>query len=215
MIDVSRTYDMGTFTVMALDGIDLSVSRGEFVAVVGPSGSGKSTLLNLIGGLDRPSGGRVRVLGSDLSNLSEEKMTRFRRENVGMVFQFFHLIPHISALDNIMISRMFEADCSVERALRLLDQLGLKDRMSHLPGELSGGEQQRVSLARALFNEPDILLADEPTGNVDTKMGSSIVKLLRDQKKWGRTIILVSHDMNVAREADRIVELKDGRVVPG
>jgi putative ABC transport system ATP-binding protein len=204
---------MGQNEVIALRRIDLAIKQKEFLAIKGPSGAGKSTLLHLIGGLDRPTNGQVIVRGIDLAEFSDDELTAYRKDYVGFVFQFFNLIPSLNALSNVLISRMFEHDKGIERGKELLELVGLGDRMHHLPSELSGGEQQRVAIARALMNEPSILLADEPTGNVDTDTGKEILNLFKKLNKSGTTIVLVTHEDEIARYASRVVTLRDGKLL--
>ena len=216
--DLARHYTMGQTVVRALDGVSLSVARGEFVGLLGTSGSGKSTLLNLIAGLDRPTSGTLTVFGHDLAGMTRDQLSVHRRSNVGMIFQAFNLISTMTALENVALAMMF---AGVPRAARdrraheLLGQVGHGDRAAHRPRELSGGEQQRVSMARALANNPEILLADEPTGNLDSKTAREILDLLRALNESGkRTIILVTHDaVLAARCVNRSVTLVDGQVV--
>jgi putative ABC transport system ATP-binding protein len=215
-VDLTRRYEMGDADVDALRGIDLSIARGEFVALVGPSGSGKSTVLNLIGGLDRPSSGQVWINGTELSGSDEETLTQHRRQHVGFVFQSFNLLPRLTALENVALPLMFSDVPERERQARaraLLERVGLGHRLSHRPSELSGGEQQRVAIARALVSQPALLLADEPTGNLDTKTGAEIMALLKElNQEGGLTLVVVTHDPEVAAFADRVVKLRDGRV---
>ncbi len=212
---VSRSYD-DKRQVVALEAIDLSIGRGEMVSIVGPSGSGKSTLLNLIGGLDRPTSGEVRIEGQALSALRDDDLTRVRRDKIGFIFQFFNLLPSLSCFENVALPlhlrgwprRRIEA-----RAQELLALVHLADRAAHLPDELSGGERQRVAIARALSVYPPILLADEPTGNLDTHTGSAILALMRDlHERLGATVLIVTHDLTVARSCPRQVTLCDGRI---
>lgn len=214
---LTKVYSDGT-EVRALDGVDLSVERGEFVAVMGPSGSGKSTLLNLIGTLDVPTAGRAVVEGVDVSTLQGDALADFRRAKVGFIFQLFNLVPILSALENVMLPLIpYRRQCKFDleaRARELLDEVGLAERASHLPSQLSGGEQQRVAIARALVNEPAIVLADEPTGNVDTRAGDEVMELLRRVcDEGGRTVVLVTHNPRVAAFAERVYFLKDGAIV--
>ncbi len=215
-INLTRRYKMGDAYVDALRGVDLSIARGEFVALVGPSGSGKSTVLNLIGGLDRPTGGQVWINGTDLSAGDERVLTRHRRQQVGFVFQSFNLLPRLSAEENVALPLMFSGVPERERrgrARALLEQVGLGPRLGHRPNQLSGGEQQRVAIARALVGGPALLLADEPTGNLDTGTGREIMALLRELNRGrGLTLLVVTHDPEVAAFADRVVKLRDGRV---
>jgi len=213
---LARHYRLGKEEVRALDGIDLDVGRGEFVALVGPSGSGKSTLLNLIGGLDRPSGGEVHVADLELGKASDKALVRYRRERIGFIFQSFNLLPTRSAVENVETPLMLASVKPRERrhrALQLLESVGLAPRAGHRPNELSGGEMQRVAVARSLANRPLLLLADEPTGNLDSQTGKSILNLLREAVlAQGVTLLLVTHDMQVASFADRIVYMLDGRI---
>ncbi len=213
---VAKVYRKGREEVRALDGLDLAVAERGMVAIVGPSGSGKSTLLHLIGAMDRPTAGEVMVAHQRLNALSEAELIRFRRQRVGFVFQGFNLIPNLTALENVMLPMEFNGVGSAERrirAARLLDMMGLGARLAHRPGELSGGEQQRVAIARALANDPPLILADEPTGNLDSKTGEMIYGLLKDISR-GRTVIVVTHAETLARMSDRILHLRDGRLVP-
>jgi putative ABC transport system ATP-binding protein len=213
---VSKEYDAKS-KVVALDGVDLSIAKGEMVSVVGPSGSGKSTLLNMIGGLDRPTRGQVMVDGEDLAVLSDDARTRVRRDKIGFIFQFFNLLPTLTALENVSLPlhlRGWPRQKARERARELLALVGLKPRAEHLPEEMSGGERQRVAIARALSVYPPILLGDEPTGNLDTHTGAEILRLLQDlHARLGATVVLVTHDVNVAGSCARTVRMCDGRVV--
>jgi putative ABC transport system ATP-binding protein len=212
---VSKVF-AGKRSVAALDGVDLHIAAGELVSVVGPSGSGKSTLLNLIGGLDRPTSGEVRVDGAALCSLSDDELTRVRRDKVGFIFQFFNLLPTLSALENVSLPlhlRGWPRAKTHERAQELLETVGLGKRMEHLPDELSGGERQRVAIARALSVYPPIVLGDEPTGNLDTVTGAEILALLRDlHAKLGTTVVIVTHDLTVSHSCPRSVRMRDGRV---
>lgn len=214
---LTKIYGKGDTAVTALDHINLTVTEGEFVAVMGPSGCGKSTLLHLIGGLDQPTSGRVILAGRQLGQLNDDVLTRLRREKIGFVFQFYNLIPVLNALENaalpLTLDGMKQAE-AYERAAAWLGRVGLSDRLHHRPDELSGGQQQRVAIARALAAEPMLILADEPTGNLDSRAADEIVGLLRQvADEWGRTILMVTHDPRLAAHADRIVFLKDGRIV--
>jgi putative ABC transport system ATP-binding protein len=215
-VNLARTFKMGETTVEALRGIDLNVLRGQFVALVGPSGSGKSTFLNLAGGLDRPTGGELWVDGTELSSSDEKTLTEHRRTRVGFVFQGFNLLPRLTALENVALPLMFVGCLEpqrLERARELLIQVGLKDRMEHRPTQLSGGEQQRVAIARALVGRPAIILADEPTGNIDSATGSEIMALLRRlNQDQGVTLLLVTHDLDAASFADQVIQLRDGQI---
>ncbi|MCC7355687.1 MAG: ABC transporter ATP-binding protein [Anaerolineae bacterium] len=215
-IGLRRDYVMGSSIVHALDGLDLEVDAGEFLCIMGPSGSGKSTLLNLVGGLDRPTGGSLIVGGEDLQTLDEDALAAYRRRRVGFVFQSFNLVATMSALQNVEFPTLFArtpAKARRARAQELLGRVGLGERATHKPVELSGGEQQRVAIARALINDPAILLCDEPTGNLDTHTGREVMSLLSDTNHEGRTLLVVTHDPNVARFASRIIRLQDGQLV--
>ena len=213
---LARRYQVGQEAVMALNGVDLDVKRGEFVALVGPSGSGKSTLLNLLGGLDRPGNGTIQIADVELSRASEAQLVRYRRERVGFIFQSFNLLPMRSAVENVetpLVLGEVKPKERRQRALDLLKAVGLGARANHKPNELSGGEMQRVAVARSLANRPLLLLADEPTGNLDSRTGQGILDLLRDAvNSQGVTLILVTHDMRVASYADRIIHMLDGRI---
>lgn len=212
-----KQYKLGAVTVDALAGVDLAVNKGEFVAIMGPSGSGKSTLLNLLGGLDQPSGGEVTLAGKNLSLMNDDQITLVRRRNVGFIFQFYNLVPTLSAEENISLPLLIDGKRIQDHRQRidqLLNLVGIADRRHHKPDELSGGQQQRVAIARAFVTEPSIVLADEPTGNLDSKSGEEILNLLRRScDDLGQTIVMVTHDPKAASYADRIVFLKDGRVV--
>jgi len=214
---VSKQYQMGEVSVDALAGVDFSVEKGEFVAIMGPSGSGKSTLLHLLGGLDGPSDGEVKLAGKPLSQLNDKEVTLIRRRNVGFVFQFFNLLPTLTAEENIALPLLIDGQNikkHQEKIDRLLDMVGLTDRRHHKPDQLSGGQQQRVAIARAFVTDPAIVLADEPTGNLDSKTGEEILVLLRRScDELGQTIVVVTHDAKAASFADRVVFLRDGRVV--
>ncbi len=213
--NLSREFKMGADTVRALDGVSFSVEEGEFLAIVGPSGSGKSTLLHIIGALDESTGGEIVVDGRPVSSMTEEEKARYRNEKVGFVFQDFNLIGHMTALENVRLPLMFSGAHPPERedrARESLEAVGLSHRARHLPGELSGGERQRVAIARALATRPRILLADEPTGNLDSKTGGEVVKILKDlNKKRNLTVIVVTHNDSVSRAATRILNMFDGR----
>ena len=215
-VDLTRTFEVGETTVEALRCINLEVTGGQFVALVGPSGSGKSTLLNLVGGLDRPTDGQLWIDGVELSASKEKALTDHRRRRVGFVFQSFNLLPRLTAVENVALPLMFvgvDERERVERAEQLLAQVGLSERMDHRPTQLSGGEQQRVAIARALVNRPAIILADEPTGNIDTTTGAEIMDLLRRlNREQGVTLLLVTHDPEAAGFADRVIQLRDGQI---
>ena len=215
-VGLTRRYKMGDTFVDALRGVDLEIRRGEFVALVGPSGSGKSTVLNLVGGLDRPSEGEIWIDGTELSASDEKALTRHRRQHVGFVFQSFNLLPRLTAEENVALPLMFSGVVEKERRARareLLEQVGLAERLTHRPTQLSGGEQQRVAIARALVGQPALLLADEPTGNLDTTTGVEIMRLLKElNREHGLTLLVVTHDPEVAAFANRVIHLRDGQV---
>ena len=216
MREIRKVYDTGKIKVEALKGIDLSVAPGEFVAIVGPSGSGKSTLMNLIGCLDTPTAGRYRLGGEDVSKLDRDELADVRNRRVGFVFQGFNLLPQITAFENVEMPLVFGGVSLGERRERvreMLDRVGLGDRMDHKPTELSGGQMQRVAIARALAMRPDVVLADEPTGNLDTTAGGDIMQLFADLWRQGRTLVVITHDMTLARRASRVVEVRDGRII--
>ncbi|MGD0360568.1 MAG: ABC transporter ATP-binding protein [Bryobacteraceae bacterium] len=212
---VSKSFD-GKRQVTALERIDLQVVRGEMLSIVGPSGSGKSTLLNLIGGLDRPSAGEIHIDGRNIASLSDDDLTRLRRDKIGFIFQFFNLLPSLSCMENVALPLHLKGMPKAKttaRARELLDLVQLGHRLDHLPDELSGGERQRVAIARALAFDPPILLADEPTGNLDSHTGAEILKLIRDlHQRLGATVLIVTHDTGVAASCPRMVTLRDGRV---
>ena len=213
--DVTRVYPLPAGAVVALDHVSLTVEPGEFIAVMGPSGSGKSTLLNLMGCLDVPTTGKIYFAGQDISRLGDDDLTRLRRDHIGFVFQQFNLIPLLSALENVEFPVLLTAgrEESRRRATEVLRAMNLDDALfSHRPGELSGGEQQRVAIARALANDPDLLLCDEPTGNLDTKTGTAIMDLLAAENRRGKTIVMVTHDPRMTEYADRTVRIVDGRL---
>ncbi len=214
---LTKIYGKDETAVTALNGINLQIEPGTFVAIMGPSGCGKSTLLHLIGGLDKPTSGSIIVEGSDLAKLDDTQLTELRRRKIGFVFQYFNLIPVLSALENAALPLTLDGvkqSEALERAAEWLTRIGLKDRISHRPDELSGGQQQRVAMARALVAEPALVLADEPTGNLDTRASDEIVLLLKQiSEQWDRTVVMVTHDPRIAAHADRIIFLKDGSIV--
>lgn len=213
--NVSKIYKMGKEEVIALNNVSLKIEDGEFVAIVGPSGSGKSTLMHLVGGLDTPTSGSVLVDGKDISNLKDKDMSKYRNRTIGFVFQSFNLENTQTALENVMMPLIFAGMGNKERklkAIRALEMVGLGDKTKHKPNEMSGGQRQRVSIARALVNEPKIIFADEPTGNLDSKNGELIMKLLSDLNEKGYTIIMVTHNMEEAAKSKRMIRIKDGRV---
>jgi len=214
--DISRLYpareEANGGVIRALDNFSLHVERGEWIAIMGPSGSGKSTLVNLIGCLDRPTSGEIWLDDENVANISASELNRVRAEKIGFVFQQFHLIPYLTALENVMLAQYFHSMTDEAEALEALERVGLKERANHLPSQLSGGEQQRVCIARALINDPKIVLADEPTGNLDAVNEEIVLRLLRELHQQGRTIVMVTHDPVVARLADRRVELHHGKI---
>ncbi|GFI70765.1 lipoprotein-releasing system ATP-binding protein LolD [Lachnospiraceae bacterium] len=212
---LSKVYGSGQTRVTALEGVDLSVEAGEFVAIIGTSGSGKSTLLHLLGGVDQPSSGRVLVENTDISTLSEKQRAVFRRRKVGLVYQFYNLIPSIDVRQNILLPMLLDNQKPDEgRFTELTEILGLGERLTHLPNQLSGGQQQRAAIARALIYRPAILLADEPTGNLDKRNSEEILGLLKlSNKKYKQTILLITHDEKIALEADRIITIEDGKIL--
>ena len=215
MRGVRKIYKMGKVEVHALRGIDLSVARGERLSIIGPSGSGKSTLMHILGLLDRPTSGMVHIDGEDISKMDDNQLSYFRGKEIGFIFQAFYLVPSLDALENVMLPMIFYNVPKEERekkAREVLGRLGLDDRLHHLPSELSGGQGQRVAIARALVNNPSILLADEPTGNLDSKSGEEVLKVFDQLHEEGRTIITVTHDLSVARRSPRIVRIMDGVV---
>ena len=212
---LSKVYQLGTFTVPALLDMDLSFEEGEYVAIMGPSGSGKSTLLNVLGCLDHPSSGRYFLGDRDVSNLSDDELSYIRGQRIGFIFQSYNLIPQLNVIENIEVPMFYQGwpeGKSEKRAHELADMVGLSDRLKHRPYELSGGQQQRVAIARALANDPLILLADEPTGNLDTASGKEILKMLSNLCEQGKTLIVVTHDAGVGKRAERIIHLLDGRI---
>ena len=221
MIELSairKTYRLGGSDIHALDGIDLRVARGEFVAIMGPSGSGKSTLLNVLGGLDRPDSGRYRLAQDEVSALDDDAASAVRNRRIGFVFQSVHLLPRLTVLENVLLPQRYarEPDAGAPaRARALLERIGLGQRLDHLPGQLSGGQLQRAAIARALLNQPDLLLADEPTGNLDSNSAADVMALLRELHAGGQTLVLVTHDPAIAASAQRTIHLRDGRVAAG
>lgn len=213
--DIYRLYQVGSVEVRALDGLSLEVKRGEFIALMGPSGSGKSTLMNVIGCLDTPTSGSYSLNGKDVSRLGDDDLAEIRNKEIGFIFQTFNLLPRYSALDNVALPLVYAGiskKIRLERAAEVLAQVGLSDRTKHTPNELSGGQRQRVAIARALINHPSILLADEPTGNLDSKTSKEIMALLKEIHQAGNTVILVSHEEDIASQVQRVVRLIDGRV---
>lgn len=211
---LTKVYGSGENEVRALDDVSFYIQRGEFVAIIGPSGSGKSTLLHILGGVDRPTSGRVYLDGTDVYSQNEEQLAIFRRREVGLIYQFYNLIPVLNVVENMTLPvQMDGRKVGEERLQELLKLLSLEDRKNHLPNQLSGGQQQRVSIGRALMNAPAIVLADEPTGNLDSKNSQEIMELLKlSNKKYGQTLVMITHDENLALQADRIIAIEDGRI---
>jgi putative ABC transport system ATP-binding protein len=212
---LTKTYGKGDTIVNALDNVSFSVKKGEFVAVMGASGSGKSTLLHLLGGVDRPTSGKVYIDGKDIYDLNESNLAIFRRRNIGIIYQFYNLIPTLTAEENIMLPRLLDnRKPDAEKLRSILETIGLTDRAKHLPNELSGGQQQRVSVGRALINDPAIILADEPTGNLDSKSSREIIDLLKlSNKRYNQTLLVITHDEKVAMQADRVITIGDGKIL--
>jgi putative ABC transport system ATP-binding protein len=212
---LSKVYGEGSTQVKALDNVSFSVEKGEFLAIIGPSGSGKSTLLHIIGGVDRPSSGKVFMDGQDVYAQDEEALAVFRRRQVGLIYQFYNLIPVLNVVENMSLPVLMDSrEVDNDRLEELLEILGLSERRNNLPNQLSGGQQQRVSIGRALMNAPAVVLADEPTGNLDSKNSQEIVELLKlSNKKYGQTLIIITHDENIALQADRIIAIEDGHIV--
>ena len=219
MVNLSKVYGEGDAQVIALDKINLQIFENEYVAIMGASGSGKSTLLNLIGCLDRPSSGKYFLGGSDVSEMNPYQLARIRNERIGFIFQSFHLLPRTSALENVMLPLVYNrhltlnAEEQVQKAKIVLDSVGLANREHHHPNELSGGQMQRVAIARAIINDPLIILADEPTGNLDSKSGKEIMALMQSLHQTGRTIIMVTHDEQIASYAKRVIHVRDGHII--
>ncbi|MGE5776940.1 MAG: ABC transporter ATP-binding protein [Chloroflexota bacterium] len=213
--DLSKVYGKGDTRIKALDDVSFSVEKGEFVAIVGPSGSGKSTLLHILGGVDTPSSGQVLVDGTDICSLDQTKLAIFRRRQIGLIYQFYNLIPILNVEENITLPLLLDERSLDETRLKeIVATLGLADRVSHLPNQLSGGQQQRVSIGRALINNPALILADEPTGNLDSANSKEIIALLKlSNKRYHQTLILVTHDREIALQADRIISFGDGRIL--
>ncbi|OGZ27395.1 MAG: ABC transporter ATP-binding protein [Candidatus Nealsonbacteria bacterium RIFOXYB1_FULL_40_15] len=214
--DIWKIYEFGQTSLAVLKGISFSVDKGSFVAIMGPSGSGKSTLLHMIGALDTPTKGKVYIAGKDISRYSEDELAGIRGKNIGFVFQQFNLFPNLTAQENVILPMVFQKSPEkerVKRARELLFSLGLEDRIHHRPAELSGGEKQRIAIARALANDPEIIVADEPTGNLDSETGKKIMEVLRTlNKEEGKTLILVTHDPNIAKLAEKTIHIKDGKI---
>lgn len=213
--NLSKSYGKGTTKVEALKNVNLSINKGEFVAIVGASGSGKSTLLHLLGGLDRPTGGKVIIDGESIYEYKEDRLAIFRRRKIGFIFQFFNLIPVLDVEENIALPALMDND-KIDKAYlnEIIEVLGLQERKTHLPSELSGGQQQRVSIGRALLNKPSIIFADEPTGNLDSKNSKEVIELLKfTAKKYNQTLVLITHDVNIAALSDRVITIEDGNII--
>ena len=215
--NLQKIFLMGRMKVKALSDISFTVKAGEFIALQGASGAGKSTLLHIIGGLDHATGGSIKINGTKLQNLNEDELTLFRKDNIGFIFQFFNLIPTLNSVENVIISHMFDSTENIEtnwkNAEELLTKIGLEHRLDHRPQELSGGEQQRIAIARALLNKPVLLLADEPTGNIDTQSGKQIMELFKQQNQEGTTVIVATHNDEIAGFANRRLLIKDGKLI--
>ncbi len=213
--NLCKYYGHGDTQVKALDRVSFSVEKGEFVAIIGPSGSGKSTLLHILGGVDRPSAGKVYIDGTDVYSMNEHNLAVFRRRQVGLIYQFYNLIPVLNVKENILLPLLLDGRNSGDEKLgELVSTLGLGDRTGHLPNQLSGGQQQRVSIGRALINDPALVLADEPTGNLDSRNSAEIIELLKlSNKRYHQTLIMITHDQNIALQADRIIQISDGQIV--
>ncbi len=215
-VNLSKRYKSGKVEVWALREVNLEINRGESLAIIGPSGAGKSTLLHLLGALDSPSSGEVFLDNLNIAQINASQRAEIRNRRIGFVFQFYHLLPEFSALENVMLPAKIangKWQMANSKAEGLLEKLGLKNRVNHRPSELSGGEQQRVAIARALINEPEILLCDEPTGNLDSQTGEKIIAILERLNKEGRTLIVVSHEQGIAQKADRVLEMRDGKLI--
>ncbi len=216
--DLRKEYDMGKVSVIALNGVDMNIEQGEFVAIMGPSGSGKSTLMHIIGCLDSPTTGTYYLDSKEVSKLSKSELAAVRNKEIGFVFQTFNLLPHLNIMLNVELPLMYAGFNRVKRKTRareVLESVGLSDRLNHKPSELSGGQRQRVAIARAIVNHPSIILADEPTGNLDSQSGTDILSIFSDLHKEGHTIIMVTHDLAVSQSADRVIKIIDGRIVNG
>jgi len=210
--NVYKIYRIGKQEVKALNGISFSIKKGDFISIMGPSGSGKSTLLNLIGCLDKPTEGEIFIDGVNIFSLNDDELTIIRRDRIGFIFQKFNLIPTLTALENVELPMIFNGGRKREKAIKLLEMVGIGDKINSKPAELSGGQQQRVAIARALANNPSIILADEPTGNLDSRTGSEIMNILEDLNKRGRTIVMVTQETSIAEYSEKIIKIRDGRI---
>ena len=216
--DIEKTYGTGDLAVQVLSGLSFHVEKGEYVAIMGPSGTGKTTLMNILGLLDRPTDGHYRIAGKDVVTLDDENLSRLRNQTIGFIFQKFHLLESVTVLNNVMLPLIYADEYpedAIDRAQNAVEAVGLTHRKNYKPGKLSGGQQQRVAIARALVNNPDVLLADEPTGNLDSQTGGEILDIFKRLHEQGRTLVVITHDENVAERADRIIRLKDGRIDAG
>lgn len=216
LTNVKKVYPMGEIKVKALDGVNLEIKEGEFVALIGASGSGKSTLMHIIGLLDQPSSGKVSLKGKNTTTLSSDERSSLRNKQIGFIFQTFNLLGRTSALENVALPLIYSGDnkeSRKEKTMAALNQVGLLDRANHFPSQLSGGQQQRVAIARALVNKPSLILADEPTGNLDTKTSGEIMKIFKKLNKKGNTILVVTHEKSIAKSAKRIIEIRDGKII--
>jgi putative ABC transport system ATP-binding protein len=214
--NITKVYGIGTIEIRALNGIDFNVKQGEFVAIQGPSGCGKSTLLNVLSCIDKPTSGTISIDSIDIAHLSDKALAKIRRDKIGFIFQSYNLIPTLNALENVMLPMMFagkDNNKTSERAATLLEMVEMQERMKHKPSELSGGEQQRVAIARALSNDPLLIVGDEPTGNLDSKTGAAVMKILTELNREGRTVVVVTHDPAVAGTAHRVLQMKDGQFI--
>ena len=216
LIDINKDYQLGSISVPALKHVSLQINRGEYIAVLGPSGSGKSTLMNILGCLDQPSHGQYFLNQQEVSQLTQKQLARIRNQTIGFIFQSFNLLPYATALENVMLPLSYRRCGNKEqkqRAQHMLERVGLADRADHRPSELSGGQRQRVAIARALVTEPDLILADEPTGNLDSRAGESVIELFESLSEQNKTIIMVTHDLKLAQRAKRIIEIQDGELL--
>jgi len=213
--NVCKYYQMGDSTVKALDGVNVKIKKGDFVVIVGPSGSGKSTMMNMVGALDLATHGEIYLDNQDIEHLEESELAQIRGKKIGFVFQTFNLIPTLTALENVTLPMIFQGinkEERIERATEIIKKVGLGDRMNHLPNELSGGQRQRVAIARALANDPEVILADEPTGNLDSKTGLEIMELFKELNKQGKTVIVVTHDLDMISYAQKVLKMRDGKL---
>lgn len=213
--DVKKSYQLDDVKVEALKGINIKINEGEFVAIIGASGSGKSTLLHILGLLDRPTHGSVFIDGKNTKSLNDDELTELRGKNIGFIFQFFNLYPTLTSIKNVELPlAILDSDSREEKAMEMLELVGMKDRKDHMPSQLSGGQRQRVAIARALVTKPEIILADEPTGNLDSETGKEVIdELVRVNKKTGKTVVIITHDQHIASHAKRIIEIKDGEIL--